>query len=117
MTITTLNDYQYKASAFVTYGPKPLHEQFLYEALGLAGEAGELAGHVAKAIRDEDYPTKGLTPDRETLIRKELGDVLWFVAALADSMGYSLRDIANSNLQKLQDRKDRGVIQGSGDHR
>lgn len=77
---------------------------------GLAGEVGELLSLFAKQVRD------GKNSD-PIAIRKELGDILWFVATIAFYNGFSLQDVAGANLAKLQSRKDRGVIGGSGDNR
>lgn len=82
----------------------------LYPVLGLAEEAGEVVGKVAKAIR-KDKPV-----DREAL-KKELGDVLWQLAAVATTFDLDLFDIAVSNIAKLEDREYRGVIIGEGDDR
>lgn len=82
-----------------------------YCMFGLFAEAGEFAGHVAKEIRD--------THDKELTktLAKELGDILWFVAMLADDLGYSLEEIAAQNIEKLESRKNRNTLQGSGDNR
>ena len=99
-----LNDYQ-KAAKETDLG-HPLN----YYYLGLTEEAGEVAGMRKRFLRDEgniDY--KDLT--------KELGDVLWYVAMLADKYNLSLEEIGESNLIKLMDRKQRGVITGKGDNR
>jgi NTP pyrophosphatase (non-canonical NTP hydrolase) len=82
----------------------------VYAVLGMPGEVGELCSYLAKSIRD-DY-----NPDPK-VIKKELGDVLWFVAAIAADFGLSLGSIAEGNIEKLSSRKDRGVLQGSGDER
>jgi len=82
----------------------------MYPVLGLAEEAGEVVGKVAKATR------KGVPVDVEAL-KKELGDVLWQLSAVATTYDLDLLDIALSNLQKLQDRDNRGVIVGEGDER
>lgn len=82
-----------------------------YLFLGLAGEAGELLGLRAKAIRD------GRKFDYDQNIKKELGDVLWFVAQLATDHGFTLEEIANANIYKLKDRQQRNQLQGSGDNR
>lgn len=101
-----MKDYQ--AAAITT--AKPSSCNAYYMALGLAGEAGEVANKVKKIMRDNT------SPDREG-IKAELGDVLWYVAGMATVLGIKLDDIAAANLDKLQDRQRRGVIGGSGDNR
>jgi NTP pyrophosphatase (non-canonical NTP hydrolase) len=81
-----------------------------YVTLGLVGEVGELFGYFAKSIRDE------FTPDVKH-IEKELGDILWFVGALANDVGTSLDRIANINIEKITSRAVAGTLQGSGDER
>jgi NTP pyrophosphatase (non-canonical NTP hydrolase) len=81
-----------------------------YVTYGLIGEVGELYGAIAKAFRDETTLTK-------EYIKKELGDILWFVAALCQDAGTSLDEVARINLEKLESRKIRGVLTGSGDDR
>ena len=85
-----------------------------YAVLGLVGEAGEVADKVKKVMRDRDGCYDA---DAKTQIAKELGDVMWYAAALADELGYSLEEIARMNLRKLADRRARNVIHGSGDDR
>jgi NTP pyrophosphatase (non-canonical NTP hydrolase) len=82
----------------------------LYPVLALAEETGEAIGKIAKAIR------KDVEVDTEAL-KKELGDVLWNLSAFAYGYGISLGDIALTNLEKLQDRKERNVLIGEGDDR
>lgn len=85
-----------------------------YPALGLAGEAGELAEHAKKAIRDN----AGVVSDeRKAAMSKELGDVLWYVAQLATELELDLNEIAEQNLEKLLSRQRRGVLGGDGDNR
>ena len=85
-----------------------------YPALGLAGEAGEVAEHAKKAIRDD----AGTVSDaRRQAMAKELGDVLWYVAQLASELELDLNEIAEGNLEKLLSRQRRGVLSGSGDDR
>lgn len=86
-----------------------------YPALGLTGEAGEIANKVKKILRD-DYDLVELTV-KEQELAKEIGDVLWYCAALASDLGLDLSKIAQDNLDKLQDRANRGTIKGSGDNR
>lgn len=102
----SLNDYQMDAMSVRLESASPL-----YALLGLAGEVGELYSLEAKAIRD------GKKYDHELNVKKELGDALWFLAAIALDNGYSLEDIARANINKLFSRKDRGTLQGSGDNR
>jgi NTP pyrophosphatase (non-canonical NTP hydrolase) len=86
----------------------------MYPALGLCGEAGEVAEVVKKAYRD----AAGMfDAARLQALEAELGDCLWYIAALADQVGLSLADIAQANLAKLADRKSRGVLGGSGNVR
>lgn len=85
-----------------------------YPALGLAGEAGEVCEHVKKAIRDDGGQ---ITDGRRQALRKELGDVLWYVAALCSELDLDMADVARANIDKLASRKERGVIQGEGDDR
>ena len=55
--------------------------------------------------------------DNKDAIKLELGDVLWYISQLSSELGYQLEEIANANLQKLNSRKIRGKIHGSGDDR
>ena len=80
-----------------------------YLALGLASEAGEVAGKVKKVIRD-----KGVNV-MDTI--DEVGDVFWYCVRLCDELGFNAEDVLQRNIHKLLDRKDRGVIGGSGDKR
>lgn len=85
-----------------------------YVTLGLVGEAGEVAEKIKKMIRDDGGI---LTEERTGAIMKELGDVLWYVAAIAHELGVSMEDIARINIEKLASRKARGMLHGSGDER
>lgn len=85
-----------------------------YPALGLAGEAGEVAEHAKKAIRDD---AGQVSEERRAAMAKELGDVLWYVAQLASELKLDLDEIAQANLDKLLSRQQRGVLSGSGDDR
>ena len=86
----------------------------VYPALGLASEAGEVAGKIKKVLRDQggDFEAAPIGS-----IRDELGDVLWYLAVLAADLGLSLDEIATQNLEKLGSRKDRGRLGGEGDRR
>jgi len=85
-----------------------------YPALGLAGEAGEVAEHAKKVIRDD---AGTVSDERRAAMAKELGDVLWYVTQLASELGLELDQIARENLEKLFSRQRRGVLSGSGDER
>lgn len=83
-------------------------------ALGVTGEAGELADKLKKVYRDKGGVFK--QEDRDE-IAKEIGDVLWYLTRLAATLGFPMKDVASMNLSKLLDRARRGVIGGSGDNR
>jgi NTP pyrophosphatase (non-canonical NTP hydrolase) len=106
-----LSDYQRVSRQTAAY---PREAWLTYPALGLAGEAGEVAEHAKKAIRDDGGR---VTPERRAAAAKELGDVLWYVAQLATELDLDLDEIAQANLDKLLSRQQRGVLSGSGDDR
>lgn len=87
-----------------------------YTVLGIAGEAGEIADKWKKVIRG-DHGGAGFPPEVRALMIKEIGDVLWYAARMAAELGVPLSEVAQGNLDKLADRKERGVIKGSGDTR
>jgi NTP pyrophosphatase (non-canonical NTP hydrolase) len=89
-------------------------EDMTYPALGLCGEAGEVAEKVKKTIRDDGGV---LTEERRDALARELGDVLWYAAQLATEAGLELEKVAQDNLDKLLSRQERGVLRGSGDDR
>ena len=106
-----LDEYQKLSRRTAEY---PRDAWLAYPALGLAGEAGEVAEHAKKAIRDD---AGTVSPERRAAMAKELGDVLWYVAQLASELGLDLEEIAQANLEKLLSRQHRGVLSGSGDER
>lgn len=87
---------------------------FVAKLLGLSGEAGEVAEKFKKIIRDRGGI---ITPSDIQDIVKELGDVLWYISAVADYLGVSLEKVASENLNKVLSRKARGQSRGSGDNR
>lgn len=107
-----MNDYQKQAKTTAVY--KTLDQQLVCTVLGLNGEAGEVAEKIKKIIRDKESV---ITEDDKKEIQKELGDVLWYLAVLADTLGIPLEEVASLNLEKLKSRYQRGVVQGSGDNR
>lgn len=106
-----LSEYQRRSRRTAEY---PREAWLAYPALGLAGEAGEVAEHAKKAIRDD---AGEVSAERRAAMAKELGDVLWYVSQLASELGLDLDEIAQVNLDKLRSRQRRGVLSGSGDER
>lgn len=100
------NEYQGKTSETAIY---PEETPLQYLALGITGEAGEIADKVKKKERDGNWDEEDLT--------NEIGDVIWYLAQLADQLDKDLGDIAEKNIEKLRDRKERDKISGSGDNR
>ena len=110
--IMTLNEYQEKAKKTAHY--PNAGKNFVYPTLGLAGEAGEVAEKVKKALRDDGGE---MSAERRNAIAGELGDVLWYVSQVATELNLTLDEIAEKNIVKLADRAARGTIAGSGDNR
>ena len=109
--VSDLDMYQKVALTTAIY---PREQAIIYPTLGLTGEAGEVANKVKKIIRDgSDKNDDSLVSE----IKSEIGDCLWYIAVLADDIGCKLSDIANTNLVKLANRKEKGTIGGSGDKR
>jgi NTP pyrophosphatase (non-canonical NTP hydrolase) len=106
-----LSEYQRESRRTAEY---PREAWLAYPALGLAGEAGEVAEHAKKAIRDD---AGKVSDERRAAMSKELGDVLWYIAQLATELDLDLGEIAAQNLEKLFSRQQRGVLSGSGDDR
>lgn len=108
----SLDDYQ-KAALLTTRGHE-MPDEMVHLVLGLVGETGEIAEKIKKLIRDKNGDLAQLDIDD---MKKELGDVLWYLAVFADYLGISLEEIGEKNIAKLADRQKRGVISGSGDNR
>lgn len=89
-------------------------KNFIYPTLGLLGEAGEVAEKIKKIIRDEGGI---ITEEKRNELAKELGDVLWYLANIAEELRLNLHDIAKLNISKLQSRKTRETLSGNGDNR
>jgi len=107
-----LNEYQDKATETALFNEvvHPIAET----ALGLAGEAGEVADKVKKGFRNH----RGVfSKEYAEEIKKELGDVLWYLSQLARLLDMTLEDVAQTNIEKLTSRKERGIIYGEGDNR
>jgi NTP pyrophosphatase (non-canonical NTP hydrolase) len=110
--VMTAELYEYAASQTAIY---PKEKALEYLALGLTSEAGEVAGKIKKIIRDGEG-IEGLDM-KKIAIASEIGDVLWYCALMAKEIGVPLNTIMQMNLEKLNDRKERGTLQGSGDNR
>tara|TARA_R110002110_G_scaffold380450_1_gene591207 strand:+ start:88 stop:465 length:378 start_codon:yes stop_codon:yes gene_type:complete len=110
-SMSDFNAYQRMATKTAIY---PDEHRILYPALGLAGEAGEVANKVKKLIRDGP---DGRPDDWREQISSEIGDVLWYCAALATDLNLTLGMIAAQNEKKLSDRHKAGTLGGSGDER
>ena len=101
-----MDGFQKQARSYAIYKKE---FKTVYPTLGLVSEAGEVADKIKKWLRDGDANKED--------IAKELGDVLWYVAILAEDLGYPLSDVALMNIDKLDNRKKRGKLRGSGDNR
>lgn len=104
----------------------PTANNFSYMVLNLVGEVGEFASKVAKAIRKDQLgiykeelhvKAKDLFEDMDAELMAEVGDILWQLSGLCSVMGWPLGEVAEANLDKLASRKQRNVIDGSGDNR
>lgn len=110
MTLNDYQDYAMTTRTADTYGEK----EIIYPTLGLTGEAGEVADKVKKVLRDHHGE---FTDEQRKAIAMELGDVMWYAAALAVDLGFTLEEVCAMNLRKLSDRASRGKIHGDGDNR
>ena len=110
------DEYQKKASKYdlaeATADLKAVG--FIEKVLGLVGEAGETADKIKKILRDKDGVVS--EEDRELII-KELGDTLWYIAAISRYLEVNLSEVANGNITKLEDRYQRNKLHGEGDKR
>jgi len=112
----TLDEYQKQAGLTADY---PLMGQnLLYPAIGCGEEAGEILGKVKKLWRNKGKTAAAsLTTEERDAITKEVGDNLWYLAQMCTELGITLQFAAEVNLDKLADRRDRGVIKSEGDNR
>lgn len=106
-----LNEYKKKAWKTAIYPNKG--NNIYYPALGL-GEAGEIQNKVKKIMRDDNGK---ITEEKRKELIKEIGDLLWYIAALANELDVDLNEIAEENIKKLTSRAERGKLKGSGDGR
>ncbi len=105
---------EYQKQALSTGRDKNAQDELFHLVLGLVGESGEIAEKIKKLVRDHNSDLSKLDTDD---MSKELGDVLWYIAVLAAYLDLKLDNVAQGNIAKLQDRKRRGKLSGSGDNR
>ena len=108
----TFDEYSERAGVTAVYPNRG--NDMMYPTLGLCGESGEIAEKVKKMIRDDGGV---LTDERRDLLKKELGDVMWYIAALCHELGFSMGEVAQENIDKLYSRMDRNKLKGDGDDR
>jgi len=112
MQIDNFNTYQRESRK--TWSVIPVDHPIVYPTLGLANEAGEVAGKIKKIFRDR----AGVISDEDRqALKYELGDVLWYLTQICTELNLTLEEVAAANLEKLFSRLDRGQIRGDGDHR
>lgn len=109
----TFDEYQKQALTTAVVHPDPLMDKTIY-AMGVAGEAGEVVEKWKKIVA---YREGKVTQEDINELAKELGDVVWYIAVLADSLGLSFDEIMRRNVDKLKSRQVRNVIKGQGDNR
>ena len=109
-----IDQYQLEAAAHAIYPGRGSFLGAVYCSLKMAGEAGEIADKVGKAWRDDDG---AISDERAQALLKEMGDVLWYVANLAAELDYLMSEVTAGNIEKISDRRERGVQHGEGDDR
>lgn len=109
----TFDEYQKQALTTAIINPDPLMDKTIW-AMGIVGEAGEVIEKWKKIVA---YRDGKITDEDVAEIKKELGDVVWYIAMMAHSLDLSLDDVMQLNLDKLASRKSRGVQKGQGDNR
>ncbi|MBI5933156.1 MAG: nucleoside triphosphate pyrophosphohydrolase family protein [Chloroflexi bacterium] len=106
------SEYQTKSRATAQY--PSIGHPVVYPTLGLANEAGEVAGKLKKVFRDKGGE---ISAETRAALQAELGDVLWYLAQVCTELEISLDEVAEANIAKLLDRQQRGKIRGDGDNR
>jgi NTP pyrophosphatase (non-canonical NTP hydrolase) len=109
----TFDEYQKLALKTAHNHPDPLMDKTIW-AMGVAGEAGEIVEKWKKIVA---YKEGQVSREDLAELKKELGDVVWYIAVLADSLGLSFEEVMKLNIDKLADRQKRNVIKGQGDNR
>lgn len=109
----TFDEYQKQALTTAIINPDPLMDKTIW-AMGIVGEAGEVIEKWKKIVA---YRDGKITDDDLKELKKELGDIVWYIAVMAHSLGLSFDEIMELNLAKLKSRKERGTQKGAGDNR
>jgi NTP pyrophosphatase (non-canonical NTP hydrolase) len=104
----------YQRESRKTWNVIPTDHPIVYPTLGLANEAGEVAGKIKKIFRDRNGK---ITEEDQQALKHELGDVLWYLTQICTELGLTLEEVAQTNLEKLFSRLERGRIRGDGDNR
>jgi len=112
MKSSTFEEYQKQSRK--TWGLIHVDHPIVYPTLGLVNEAGEVAGKIKKIFRD-----KGglISEEDQQALKSELGDVLWYLTQICTELDLTLEEVAETNLEKLFSRLERGTIKGEGDYR
>lgn len=108
----TFDEYHKKALATADEQDDDEFQIYMARVLGVVGEAGEVADKFKKIVW---HKAGKVDDDDKIAIARELGDVLWYLAALADALGYTLEDVAGMNIEKLSNRKQYNTLRGNGD--
>lgn len=106
----TVEKYQDFMSTSKVYDKLPV----IYPILGMNGEAGEAAEKAKKILRDHDGI---VSQEMKKAIMKELADVLWYIWATADDMGYTLENVMEVGVKKVKERQETNTVHGNGDNR
>ncbi len=117
----TFNGYQRLTAKTAVYPGQTTIKGILYCALGMSGEAGEVAGRVKKILRDDGLAPPAMADtisnERRINILRQMGDVLWYISQMASELGVPLTEVAEMNIKKLTSRQERGALHGQGDGR
>ena len=108
------NEYQKRASTTADFTGRPGEYPLMYSCMGLAGETGEVIEKVKKVMRNNGGK---MTEEQREAIKQEIGDVLWYLSQVARFCDIAFDDAAKANVEKLADRRARGVIRSEGDAR
>ena len=110
-----IDDFEtYQRESRKTWGVIPMDHPIVYPTLGLANEAGEVAGKIKKIFRDR---AGAISEEDRQALKYELGDVLWYLTQICTELNLTLEEVAAANLEKLFSRLERGQIRGDGDER